>query len=79
MRSLRLSGMAEILPTRLQEAKANELPYEELMSLLLQAELNLRKERLLNRRIKAAKFPFFKTLDDFDFNFNTGISKPHHG
>ncbi len=75
MRSLRLSGMAEILPTRLQEAKANELPYEEFMSLLLQDELNLRKERLLNRRIKAAKFPFFKTLDDFDFNFNTGINK----
>jgi len=49
MRSLRLSGMASVLPMRIQEAKANELPYEEFIASLLQDELDLRKERLLNR------------------------------
>lgn len=75
MKSLRLSGMASVLPTRLQEAKANELPYEDLIAALLQDELELRKERLLNRRLKSARFPFHKTLDDFDFAFNPSISK----
>jgi DNA replication protein DnaC len=75
MKSLRLSGMASVLMTRLQEAKANELPYEEFIAALLQDELDLRKERLLNRRLKAARFPFQKTLDDFDFTFNPSINK----
>lgn len=75
MKSLRLSGMASVLTTRLQEAKANELPYEEFIAALLQDELDLRKERMLNRRLKAARLPFLKTLDDFDFTFNPSISK----
>lgn len=75
LKSLRLSGMASVLPTRLQEAKANELPYEEFLSALLNDELDLRKERLLRRRLKAARFPFMKTIDTFDFDFNPGIKK----
>ena len=75
MRSLRLSGMASVLPMRIQEAKANELPYEEFIAFLLQDELDLRKERLLNRRIKIARFPQMKTLDNFDFDFNTTVKK----
>lgn len=75
MKSLRLSGMASVLPTRLQEAKANELPYEDLLASLIQDELDLRKERLLARRLKSARFPFLKTLDNFDFSFNPGIKK----
>lgn len=75
MKSLRLSGMASVLPTRLQEAKANELPYEQFLAALLEDELDLRKERLLTRRLKAARFPAMKTLDNFDFAFNPSISK----
>lgn len=75
MKSLRLSGMAQVLPTRLQEAKANELPYEELLSALFQDELDIRKERLLNRRLKSARFPFLKTIDDFDFSFNPSVKR----
>jgi DNA replication protein DnaC len=75
MKSLRLSGMASVLPTRLQEAKANELTYEDFIGSLLQDELDRRKDRLMNRRLKAARFPFVKTLDDFDFTFNTTINK----
>ena len=38
-------------------------------------ELDRRKERLLARRLKAARFPELKSLDDFDFSFNPGINK----
>lgn len=75
MKALRLSGMASVLPTRLQEANANELPYEDFIGSLLQDELDLRKDRLLSRRLKSARFPFHKTLDDFDFSFNPSINK----
>jgi DNA replication protein DnaC len=75
LKSLRLSGMAAVLPMRLQEAKANDLDYLEFLERLIADELSRRKENLLNRRLKAARFPSLKVLDDFDFAFNPAISK----
>lgn len=75
LKSIRLSAMAKSLPVRIQEAKANDLPYIEFLSLLVQDELDKRKERLLNRRLKGACFPELKTMDEFDFSFNPGLNK----
>lgn len=75
LKSIRLSAMAQALPVRLQEARANDMPHQDFLSALVEDELDKRKERLLQRRIKAAQFPVMKALDDFDFSFNPGISK----
>lgn len=75
LKSIRLSGMAEMLPIRLQEAKANDLPHLDFLSILVTDELDRRKERLLQRRLKRARFPELKTLDDFDFSFNPALNK----
>jgi DNA replication protein DnaC len=75
LKSLRLSAMAGVLPVRLQEARANDLPHAEFLSHLIQDELDKRKERLLNRRLKAASFPELKTIDAFNFNFNPSVNK----
>lgn len=75
LKSIRLSAMAQALPVRLQEARANDMPHLDFLSALVEDELDKRKERLLQRRIKAAQFPVMKALDDFDFSFNPGIQK----
>lgn len=75
LKSVRLSGMAENLHIRLQEAKANDLTYDSFLQNLLDDELNRRRDRLLNRRMKQARFPFLRTLEDFDFNFNPSVEK----
>ena len=75
LKTLRLSGIARTLPMRLQEAKANELDYRDFLDRLVTDELQCRKDNLLNRRLKAAQLPALKTLDEFDFAFNPGISK----
>ncbi|MDD5525607.1 MAG: IS21-like element helper ATPase IstB [Smithella sp.] len=75
LKGLRLSGMAKTLPVRYQEAKANELDYIQFLEQLVGDEIGRRKENLLNRRIKHARFPQLKTLDDFDFSFNPVINK----
>lgn len=74
-RQLRLGGMAESLDVRLQEAKGNNLAPEEFLELILQDELNIRQQRLIARRVKTASFRDMKTLDDFDFSFNTSINR----
>ena len=75
LKELRLSGLGLSLDIRLQEARANNLDYEEFLELALQDETRLRYDRLIKRRIKAAAFAGNKTLDQFNWNFNQKISR----
>ena len=75
LRKLRLSGMAQSLEARLQEAGGNGLNDGEFLELTLQDEPAVRAERLVNRRFKAAAFPELETLEDFEFSFNPSIRR----
>jgi len=75
MKSIRLSAMTEKLSLRLQEATANELSYLEFLQNLIDDEISIRQDRLLSKRLRQAKLPFMKTLDDFDFGFNPSINR----
>jgi DNA replication protein DnaC len=75
LKKLRLSGLASSLDVRLQEASGNGLNHAEFLELILQDELAVRAERLMNRRVKVAAFREPKTLEDFDFAFNTSVKR----
>lgn len=75
LKGLRLSGFASNLPVRYQEATSHELDYLDFLNNLVNDEYARRQGNLLNRRIKLAHFPAIKTLEDFDFDFNTSIKK----
>jgi len=75
LRQLRLSGLADSLEVRLQEATANRLSHQEFLELILQDELLIRQQRLLGRRVKTASFRDARTLDDFDFSFNPSVKR----
>ena len=75
LRQLRLSGLAQSLEVRLQEARGNNLSHEEFLELILQDELNIREQRQIERHKKAACFRDTRTLEDFDFSFNTSIKR----
>ncbi len=53
----------------------SEEPWLERLWRLVDAQLRARRERAMARRIKAARFPAHKTLDAFDFNFQTGVDR----
>ena len=75
LRSLRLSGMVQALPTRNQEAIHHNLAHVEFLELLVEDELARRRDRLLARRLKAAGLTQVKMLDTFDWSFNSTIPK----
>lgn len=75
LKQLRLSGMAQSLDVRLQEAAGNSLTHGEFLELILQDELLVRQDRQRQRRLKAAQFREIKTLEDFDWQFNPSIKK----
>jgi DNA replication protein DnaC len=75
IRKLRLSGMLESLEIRLQEAAGNQLGHAEFLELIVADELNIRGQRLIERRTRAASFRDTRTLEDFDFRFNPSIKR----
>ena len=75
LKRLRLSGMAQSLDVRLQEASANRLDHAEFLELVLQDETAVRHDRLVARRTKAAAFREQKTLKEIDWEFNRSIKK----
>ena len=77
LRKLRLSGMLESLELRLQEAMGNSLTHAEFLELIVQDEIDIRSQRALARRLKAADFREPKTLEDFDWSFNKSIKRKH--
>jgi len=75
LRKLRLSGLAQSLEVRLQEASGHNLDHIEFLELILQDELAVRADRQMNRWIKTAAFREPRTLEDFDFAFNPSVKK----
>jgi DNA replication protein DnaC len=72
--------MARINSTNLgspimSEASGNHLSHGEFLELVLADELAVRAERHMKRRVKAALFREPKTLEDFDWSFNSSIRK----
>ncbi len=75
LRTLSLSGMAQTLLARNHEAISHHLAYTEFLELLVSDELARRRDRLFTRRLKAARVPQIKLLENFDWSFNPQIPK----
>jgi hypothetical protein len=67
--------MADAVSVRSQQARAENLGPLDFISLLVHDELQRRRDRLVARRVKAAGFRDQRTLDTFDWKFNTS---PRH-
>ena len=76
LRKLRLSGMADVLETRLRQAQTEHLAPLDLVSTLVNDELVRRQDRLFARRHKAAGFRDpDRSLETFDFDFNKKMNR----
>ena len=76
LRKLRLSGMADVLETRLHQAQTEKMAPIDLVSALVGDELLRRQDRLFTRRIKQARFRDpDRSLDSFDFTFNKKMNR----
>ena len=76
LKQLRLSGMADVLETRLVQAQAENLVHLDFLSTLVSDELLRRQDRLHGKRLKEAAFrDVGRTLDRFDFDFNKKMNR----
>jgi len=73
MRSLKLNGMLDTLNLRLTQAQKDGLGFTQFLELLLEDEVQCRANKKLSSRISKAHFEEDKSLEAFDFSFNTRI------
>ncbi len=74
LRALKLPGIREHLEARIMEAEANNLSYNEFLSMLLTDELDQRTTRRIQRLLHRAQLGPEMTLDTFDWAFNPTIN-----
>lgn len=75
LKRLGLNQTASALPVLLDEARQQQLSYEAFLRRALEAELDGRQQRALERRVQAARLPRRVRLSTFDFSFQPTLSE----
>jgi DNA replication protein DnaC len=70
LKELGLPMAEEQFDESLREAEQGSWPYVELLDRLFSRQALQRRERTIQRRIRQARFPANKTLENFDWGFN---------
>jgi DNA replication protein DnaC len=74
-RALKAPAAARALPKLAERARQEEWSYERFAEALLGTEHSSREAHGGEGRIKAARFPARKTLEEFDFTFQRSVKK----
>ena len=70
---LQLDRAAEVFATLADDARTNQWTHIEYLARLLDEQAVHTRDRRLAARLRYAKFPFHKTIEDFDFEFQPSI------
>src|SRR5215831_4841173 len=75
-RRLNLAHTRRIYQEVSDRAEKENWSYRDFLAVLLAEEVAHRKQTRLQRCTRKAHFPFFKTIDDFDFSLQTSLRQP---
>lgn len=70
---LRLVHVREILDSLLERAAKEQLSYIDFLDYFLEAEVQSKQRQRIKMGLSLARFPFRRTLEDFDFKFQPSI------
>ena len=68
LKQLKLPAMAQNYTKLAKEAAEANMPYEDYLLALLELEAARRAENATKKRIGRARFPYLRSLDQFDFS-----------
>jgi DNA replication protein DnaC len=75
LKQLGLTQLARVVPMLVEEARQQQLSYEAFLRQALEAEIQGRQQRALERRVRAARLPRRVRLEAFDFSFQPTLSE----
>jgi len=74
-KQLRLTETSHELPNLLRKAEQASWTYREFVQEIVLYELKKREEKSIEKRMKWAKFPYLKTVKEFDLSEQTSLSQ----
>jgi DNA replication protein DnaC len=72
-RRLHLANARRVWRELCRKAEAEDWTYQHLLEILVTEEIAHRRQTRLGRVCRNAQFPFLKTIDDFDFTFQSSL------
>jgi DNA replication protein DnaC len=73
IRQMKSPRIAQALPRVAEQARSESWSYEDFLAVLLDQEVLARQAQGGEARIRAAHFPARKTVEDFDFSYQTSL------
>jgi DNA replication protein DnaC len=75
VRYMKAPRIAEALSSLAERARAESWPYERFLEEILEREVFARQQQGGEARIRLARFPARKTIDGFDFGYQTSVRR----
>ena len=75
LRQMRLFGMHDAFKTSLENTIKEKMTQDQFVSHLVHSEWDNRKNRAVERAVRAAQFRYNATLDDVDYTFERGLDR----
>jgi len=69
LRDLKLSGIIKSFDLRVEEAIKNNFSYQEFFEILINDEVSNRRINSNQKRTSKARFPWHKTLEEYNFSY----------
>lgn len=74
MKTINLTNTTDSIDELLMKAESNNDSYVDFLNSIIEYEINARNEKQLEKRIKLATFPQYKTLDEFNLDEQQSLS-----
>ena len=75
LRRLHLPTIRRLFAVLAEQAEKENWTFREYLEQLFSEEIAHRAETRITRSTRKAKFPFLKTIDEFDFTFQQSVKK----
>ena len=75
LEQLKLTKIREYIPNYLDDNVRNNLSIVDILKELTDKEIEFREERAAQINLTISNFPYHKTINDFDFNYQPQINK----
>ena len=73
LRRLHLPTVRRLYPELCVKAETEEMSHRDLLATLIAEEVGHRAQTRIERSVRKARFPFFATIEDFSFTFQTSL------
>ena len=73
LKRLHLPTIRRLYPDLALRAEAEGMSYRDFLEILASEEVAHRAQTRITRSVRKARFPFLRTIEEFDFTFQTSI------